>query len=70
MTKKRQMWVQACLLWTVIWGILGFFAWPLLFMAALSASLILIPVGVDSNAQPTQRHNPDAWRSGNNWPQR
>lgn len=67
MNKKRQMWIQVCLLWTVMWGLLGFIIWPFLFMAAVSAFMILIPVGVSTDAPPV-KHDPDAWRTDQNRP--
>lgn len=68
MNKKRQMWIQVCLLWTVLWIFVGFFIWPCLLLAALSASMILIPIGVDTSAPPVRQHDPNAWRTENQRP--
>jgi len=65
--KKRQMWVQFCCLWAVIWGLLGLFIWILLPMAALSLLMILLPVGVSPDEVPV-KHDPDAWRTDVNRP--
>jgi uncharacterized iron-regulated membrane protein len=70
MNKKRQMWVQCCLLWTAIWFFLGIFLWPFLFLAAISAFMILIPVGVSANEPPTRQHDPNAWRTDQKRPWR
>lgn len=63
-TKKRQMWVQVCALFAVLWGVLGLFIWPFLFLALCSALMVMIPVGVPEdervNAQP--KHDERAWR--------
>lgn len=61
-TKKRQMWVQVCILFAVLWGVLGLFIWPFLFLALCSALMILIPVGVSEDEQAVPRHDPNAWR--------
>ena len=67
MNKKRQMWIQVCCLFAVLWGVLGLFIWPLLILAVCSAFMILIPVGVSENDPPV-KHNPDAWRTDQNRP--
>jgi hypothetical protein len=67
MNKKRQMWVQVCCLFAVVWAVLGLFIWPLLILAVFSAFMILIPVGV-SDSEPAQKHDPDAWRTDQNRP--
>jgi len=58
---KRGQWVAVCLLWTVIWGVIGILVWPFLFFAAISLSLILLPVGVPDTPSTTRKHNPDEW---------
>lgn len=68
MNKKRQMWVQVCCLFAVLWGFLGVFVWPLLILAVISAMMILIPVGVSENDPPRQQHDPEAWRTERNRP--
>lgn len=62
MNRKRQMWVQVCCLFAVIWGFLGFFIWPLLLLSAFSAAMILIPIGVSTD-EPARRHDVEAWRT-------
>jgi hypothetical protein len=62
MSKKRQMWVQTCIAFAVLWGVLGVLIWPFLLLAVASLMMMLIPVGVDGNEQVTPRHDPDAWR--------
>ena len=61
-TKKRQMWVQVCALFAVLWGVLGLFVWPFLFLALCSALMILIPVGVSDTERSTPQHDAGAWR--------
>jgi len=62
MAKKRQMWVQVCALFAILWGVLGLFIWPFLFLALCSVLMILIPVGVSDEEKAAPRHNPEAWR--------
>lgn len=66
--RKRQMWVQVCTMFAVIWGLLGLFIWPLLILALFSALMILIPVGVDTSEPARRQHDPDAWRTEVNRP--
>ena len=63
-SRKRQMWLQVCLMFTIFWTIIGIFIWPLLIFALFSWMMMLIPVGV-SDDEPLGgkiRHNPEAWR--------
>lgn len=62
MNKKRRMWVEICLFWGVVWGLMGLFIWPFLFMAAVSFTLIMIPVGVSTD-EPAPSIDKDAWRT-------
>lgn len=62
MAKKRQMWVQVCALFAILWGVLGLFIWPFLFLALCSVAMILIPVGVSDDERATPQHDAEAWR--------
>jgi hypothetical protein len=61
-TKKRQMWMQVCILFAVLWTVLGLFIWPFLFLALCSALMILIPIGVTEDEKVVPQHDPEAWR--------
>lgn len=68
MNKKRQMWLNFCLLWGALWTFLGVFIWPFLFMAAISFLMMLLPVGVGSDEPATKPHDPDSWRTDQSRP--
>ena len=67
MNKKRQMWLQVCFLFAVVWGVLGLIVWPFLFMAVISLMMMLIPVGVSADT-PAPKHDPNAWRTDQSRP--
>ncbi len=65
-SRKRQMWLQVCGVFTLIWFLLGLFIWPLLFFAVCSALMALIPIGVSDDEvatrKPGQIPDAEAWR--------
>lgn len=62
MSKKRQMWIQVCVAFAVLWGVLSLLIWPFLLLSLCSVMMILIPVGVSEAEASAPRHNPEAWR--------
>lgn len=62
-SRKRQMWLQVCGVFTLIWFVLGVFIWPLLVFAVFSALMALIPIGVSEEERSRPRHSPEAWKS-------
>lgn len=60
------MWRNTCIAFAIMWGVLGLFVWPLLFFAAISLMMLMIPVGVPPDGRTpmyTRKHDPDAWRN-------
>jgi hypothetical protein len=63
MNQKRKMWLTTCGVFTLMWGFLGMFFLPFLFLAFCSAVMGLIPVGVPEAEAYALKHDPAAWQS-------
>ncbi len=58
---KRQLWITNCVVWAVIWGILGVIIMPLWLFMIISLMMIMLPVGTPTERHDQPKHNPEEW---------